>query len=415
MNGTIAIGSTHSFDRLTSSKTLRGGLCLVLPLLLVLCAIPVHAQRYMAALTGDVSDPTAAKIVGATVTATDTATNFVTKATTNGTGVYTFPFLTPDTYNVTVEAKGFRTEERKGVDLTAGNNVQANFTLSVGANANITVTVSGGAQLLDTASADLGITITHQETTDLPNFDRDPYVSTALAAGTFDSVFLQGTEMTSAESFGGFPTAIQGSGFASGHDRATLDGVPNDPSERIGTSSGNNYTGFVPSPESLQEVKSETAFYDAQYGDTGALIQNLVLRSGTNQFHGAAYFLFRNTYLDANTSVRVPTQNAAVGPTARANNTYNQPGFVVDGPVRIPHIYDGRDKTFFMVAYEHIQFHSGAAHSYLLPSPAFAGGDFSSLCGGNGPGTGNFNSSGLCVLGGGVQIYDPNLPGRRHQ
>lgn len=366
------------------------------------------AQRYMAALTGDVSDPTAAKIVGATVTATDTATNYVTKAVSNENGIYTFPFLTPDTYTITAEAKGFRTEERKGVVLTAGDNVQANFTLSVGASANITVTVNGGTQLLDTASANLGITITHEETTDLPNFDRDPYVSTTLAAGTFSGSFLQGTEMTSAESLGGFPNGIQGSGFASGHDRATLDGVPNDPSERIGTSNGNNYTGFVPSPESLQEVKAETAFYDAQYGDTGSLIQNLVLRSGTNQFHGAAYFLFRNTYLDANTSVRVPTQNAATGATPRANNSYNQPGFVFDGPVRIPHVYNGQDKTFFMVAYEHIQFHSGGAHSYLLPSPAFAAGDFSSLCGGNGPGTGNFNSSGLCIPGDGVQLYDPN-------
>src|ERR1035438_8937732 len=103
-----------------------------LSLLLVLCVLPVHAQRYLASLTGSVSDPTSAKIVGATVTATDLTTKFSTKAVTNGSGDYSIPFLTPDTYDVAVEAKGFRTETSTGVVLTAGADVRTDFTLSVG-------------------------------------------------------------------------------------------------------------------------------------------------------------------------------------------------------------------------------------------------------------------------------------------
>jgi hypothetical protein len=101
----------------------------------------------------------------------------------------------------------------------------------------------------------------------------------------------------------------------------------------------------------VQEVKIQTALYDAEYGHGGGTVLNTVLRSGGNDYHGAAYFVFRNTYMDANTYERVPNQNGATNPASpspRVNETWDEPGAVLDGPVRIPHIYDGRDKTFFM-------------------------------------------------------------------
>ncbi len=189
-----------------------------------------------------------------------------------------------------------------------------------------------------------------------------------------------------------------------------IDGVPDDALERNGTSQGGPYTAFTPSPESIEEVKIQTALYDAEYGHGSGTVINQVLRSGTNTFHGAAYFVFRNTYLDANVYERVTNQNGAINPAAptrRLNGTWNQPGFVFDGPVRIPHLYDGRDKTHFMVAYEHIGLRGvqgnsgGAGATNFVPTAAMAGGDFSALC------PGGFNSSGVCVAGGGVQIYDP--------
>jgi hypothetical protein len=129
-------------------------------------------------------------------------------------------------------------------------------------------------------------------------------------------------------------------------------------------------------------------------------VLNVVLRSGGNDYHGAAYFVFRNTYMDANTYERIPNQNTT---SPRVNETWNQPGAVLDGPVRIPHIYNGRDKTFFMVAYERVGLRgtqiSGATD--FVPTSAMAGGDFSALC------PGGFDVNGNCVAGGGVQIYDP--------
>ena len=107
---------------------------------------------------------------------------------------------------------------------------------------------------------------------------------------------------------------------------------------------------------------------------------NTVLRAGSNRYHGSAYYVFRNTYLDANTYERVPTQNAAVNPTHRVNDQWTQPGGVIDGPLSIPHVYNGKDKTFFMAAYEYIQLHQPVPFSGLVPTTAQAAGDFSGLC-----------------------------------
>jgi hypothetical protein len=142
----------------------------------------------------------------------------------------------------------------------------------------------------------------------------------------------------------------------------------------------------VPSPEAVQEVKTQTALYDAQYGHGNGTVSNTVLRSGSNRYHGSAYYVFRNTYLDANTHERVPTQNAAVNPTHRVNDQWTQPG-------------DGHDKTFFMAAYEYVQLHQPVPFSGLVLTTAQAAGDFSGLCS-------NF-IAGVCAPGAGVQLYDP--------
>ncbi len=376
--------------------------------LLFLATLPLRAQRYLASLTGNVSDPTSAKIVGATVTATDLTTKFSTKAITNGSGDYSLPFLTPDAYDVTVDAKGFRTETRTDVVLTAGSDSRTDFTLSVGSQTE-TVTVGASSPLLDTASASIGTTFTEQQVHDLPSMGRVPAMVASLAAGAYDSAFIGGKTDSTLVPWGGGPTATSGNGVG-GFTRPMIDGVPDDALERAGTGQGGPYTAFTPSPESIQEVKIQTGLYDAQYGHGSGTVINQVLRSGTNNFHGAAYFVFRSTYFDANTYERSPNQNGAVNPAAptrRLNGTWDQPGFVIDGPVRIPHLYDGRDKSHFMVAYEHIMLRGttgnsgGAGATNFVPTPAMANGDFSGLC------PGGFNTSGVCNPGGGVQIYDP--------
>ncbi len=357
-------------------------------------AISAAAQQYLGTLSGNISDPTGAKIVGANVTATDTTTNFVTKATTNGSGEYTIPFLTPDTYTITVASSGFRSEMRTGITLTAGQNQQTDFALQPGSQTE-NVVVTADTQLLDTTSANLATTFSTSEVTDTPNVGRNPFVLSTLAAGIYSAGsggYMQGKASTFTNPFSGAAVQIDSNG-GTGHNRLTLDGIPDDPSERF---SGSSYTGFVPSPEAVQEVKVQTALYDSQYGHGNGVVTNTVLRAGSNKFHGAVYDVFRNTYMNANTFERVPTQKTT---TPRGSDQWQQPGLVFDGPVWIPHVYNGHDKTFFMVAYEYLQLHQILPYQSLVPLPAMATGDFSSLCS-------NF-VSGVCAAGAGIQIYDP--------
>lgn len=369
---------------------------------------PLQAQQYLGTLTGQVTDATGASIPNAEVTVTDVTTHFVTKTVTNDGGNYSIPFLTPDSYSVSVIAKSFRPESITGVALTAGGNVHTDFKLQPGSETQ-TVEVTADAQLLDTGSANLATTFATEEVTDTPNIGRNPFVLATLAANVYSGNYMQGKASGFTNPFSGTAVQINANG-SSGHNRLTLDGIPDDPAERL---SGASYTGFVPSPEAVQEVKIQTALYDAQYGHGNGIVTNTVLRSGSNSFHGAAYYVFRDTYMDANTYERIPTQNATgAARTPRVNDTWTQPGFVIDGPLSIPHLYHGKDKTFFMVAYERIQLHQPLPYSGLVPTVAGTnpitgiadtgevGGDFSALCSA-------FNAQGVCLPGSGQQIYDP--------
>ncbi len=219
--------------------------------------MPLAAQQYLGTLSGNVTDSTGAKVVGAQVTATDVTTNFVTKVVTNGSGDYSIPFLTPDTYTVTIVANGFRSETRTGVTLTAGQNQATDFALKPGTQTQ-EVIVTADTQLLDTTSANLSTTFSTTEVTDTPNVGRNPFVLVTLAAGIYSSGsggYFQGKASTFTNPFSGAAVQIDSNG-TSGHNRLTLDGIPDDPSERF---SGSSYTGFVPSPEAVQEVKVQTA------------------------------------------------------------------------------------------------------------------------------------------------------------
>jgi hypothetical protein len=382
----------HSIHKIIGRPT---GLILFALLTVLCCPTSLQAQQYLGTLTGTVEDASGAKIVSADVTATDVVTKFVTKTVTNGSGGYSIPFLTPGTYTVTISSTSFRGETRTDIMLTAGQNVQINFSLKAGSVAE-NVVVTADTVLLDTASSNLSETLTSKEVTDIPNIGRNPFQLATLAPG------MTSTNYTEAKaSFGANPwtlVAAKANGN-SGHFRLTLDGIPDDPAERF---TGAGYQGFVPSPEAVQEVKTQTAVYDAQYGHGDGTVINTVLRTGSNQFHGSAYFIFRNTYLNANTSERVPNQNSALNaasPTPRVNDQWRQPGFVFDGPIVIPKLYDGHDKTFFMVAYERIQSVNNIPYSALLPTAAERAGNFSDLC--------TSFASGICAAGKGQQIYDP--------
>ena len=208
-------------------------------------------------------------------------------------------------------------------------------------------------QLLDTESPALSTTLPNQQVTDLPNNGRNPNVLATLTVGVINTTsggYFQGTAHSQTNPFSGVAVQIISDG-SSGHNRLTLDGIPNDPPERL---SGATYSGFTPSPESVQEVKVSQSVFDAQVGHGNGTVTDIILKSGTNRFHGAVYEAFQNTYINANTS-----QNAHNG-VARGNDQLTQTGLVFDGPVLIPHVYDGHDKTHFLVAYERYHLHSAS-------------------------------------------------------
>jgi len=370
-------------------------------LIVSILAMPSQAQKYLGGLTGSVTDPTGARIANAEVTATDTITKFVSKTTTNSAGEYTVPFITPSTYDVSIKANGFGPQAKTGVIVTAGDSVSVDFTLKIG-KADEAIVVTADSVQLDTQSAILSTTVSAAEVVDTPLIGRNPFVFTTLAAGVETGAYTTSKASGFTNPFSGTAIQVTVNGN-SGHVRLTLDGIPDDPAERL---SGTNYTGFVPSPEAVQEVKVQIQLFDAQYGH-GDGVENTVLRSGTNKYHGAAYYVFQNTYMNANTSERVPNQNGQLNPASplhRSNDQWSQPGFVFDGPVTIPHLYDGHDRTFFMVAYERIQARSLVSYttSGLVPTAAERTGDFSALC--------SAFTLGVCNAGAGIQIYDPTQP-----
>jgi hypothetical protein len=379
-------------------------LIIVTIFLAILCgAETCNAQRYLGGVIGRVSDATGAKIAGAKVIAVDTATHFTTSVVSGKDGSYLIPSLQPSTYTITVTAPGFREETRTDTVLTAGQTVEADVTLTPGAVTETVQVAAIDTSIIDTTSANIATTLSAQQVRDLPNEGRNVYELTLYAPGFVGTgnanTFI--TKMSTTSNPFGIPvttSATAGSSSASspggsGHNRIELDGIPNDTTERL---VGPEYVGFVPSPEAVQEVKIGNGVFDAEIGHGDGFVTNTVIRTGGNDVHGAAYYIFQNTYLNANTYEKV----AAGQP--RTNLQVNQAGMVIDGPVFIPKLYNGRKKkTFFLFAFERYATHAANNYSTRLPTQAELGGDFSALCSA-------FNSNGLCTSG--VQLYDPTSP-----
>ena len=362
----------------------------------------LQAQRYLGGLNGTVADETGAIIPSAQVVAVENSTQFKTEVTASANGAFSMPSLSPGTYTVSVTAKGFKTETQANIILTAGQVVQLDFKLSPG-SVNQTIQVEAEtASLIDTSSPTVATTMDMQEVVDLPNEGRNPYVLATLAPGVVDTAsggYFNGHASQYTNPYSG--VAVQITTFGNGgHNRLTLDGIPNDSPERF---SGATYTNFVPSPEAVQEVKVENGIWDAQFGHGNGVVTNTVVKNGTNDLHGAAYYVFENTYLDANTFDR----NSAKQP--RSNNQVNQTGLVMDGPVVLPKLYNGRNKTFFMFSFERYATHTPIPPSqsfsvFRVPTSSELTGDFSGLC------PGGFNAAGFCTGSGGVQLFVPNSP-----
>jgi hypothetical protein len=331
----------------------------------------LEAQEF----TGRVSDSTGSVLNKATVTAHHLETNLDFTTITTTSGSYTIPYLKPGSYSVSVKAAGFETSVHTGIVLEVGQTSTVNFNLNVG-RASETITVVGDT-LVNFSKADLGEVVENTRVTELPLNGRDAGMLSILNAGAL----WTGT-MNYQRPFDDTQANLSVNGGGSGNVALLLDGVSNTASSINNTGSAS--IAYVPPVDSVQEFKIITNPYDAQYGLMAGGVEDVTLKSGTNKLHGDVYEYARRTWLDANTwsndyFIKKATPGSDVSAYKNPPMKWDQYGVEVDGPISLPKIYDGRNKTFFTMQYEYFKETEPNTITISVPDPAWADGDFTSL------------------------------------
>src|SRR5712691_11399392 len=316
-----------------------------------------YGQTGAGALTGLVTDPQGAVIAGVPVTATHVDTGARIIGSTSQTGNYTIPQMPVGRYVVTLERTGFKTFRRENVIIAAAQTLRLDVTMELGSTTEA-VTVTAESTLLQTDTGAKVLNIKPDQIQDLP----------VLPVGTFirDPLALAYTLPGSANPNGtGFAPRINGLPQASNQYRVDGEIVTN--AGAITITTRNNV-----SPDAVQEVAIQTSNFNAEYGSVSGAVFNQIIKSGTNQYHGTAYDYAVNDVLNADDA---------------ANHLRNRVrrhdyGFNAGGPVRIPKLYNGKDKTFFFANWEQYrdyQFHQTDFTPPTVPTAAYRGGDFSGL------------------------------------
>ena len=325
--------------------------------LAAVAGLSLFGQSERGTIQGSIHDSSGAVIVGAKIAITNPSTNVRVNTASNQAGDYAVPSLTPGTYTLRVEKEGFRTTVVSGISLNASATIRADATLELGSISQ-SVEVTANALQLHTEDAKSGVTITGEMV------DKVAVVVSGNIRSPFDLAQLA----PEAKQLGGDNGFILGGGQAASYG-TNLDGVSANTTRALQQS-------WVivnsPSLEAISEFSVETNGFKAEYGHAGGGVMNFVSKSGTNNLHGTAYEFLRNNDLDANNFF-----NNAKGipiPIYKQNDF----GFSVGGPVYIPKIYHGRNKTFFFTAFEAFRNRAGATGaSATIPTPEMLTGDFS--------------------------------------
>jgi len=367
------------------------GLGIVILYLLMVASAAAQSDR--GTIAGSVLDSSGAAVGGASITITGADTGNTYKTVSTPEGVYRVADIQTGRYNVTIQAPGFKVSQQQGVLIQISTTTALNVTLELG-NVQEEITVQADAPTLQTESSDIGTVVGTKQIEDLPlalnstgqSFVRSPETFVFLTPGTAGP----GTNSD-------HPAAgIYESKLSGGQNFGTeilLDGV-----SVVRSDSGSAFDQTAPTVEALTEFKVTTSMPSAQYGRTSGGIESFTTKSGGNRYHGSMFELFRNEALDAfswNTDF-ANAQIALANQAAGCNNTtipctplnpkprdrQNDFGGSLGGPVRIPHLYNGHDKTFFFFAWEQYRNRRGLTNDILtLPTAAERGGDFSALLG----------------------------------
>ncbi|HEY3838457.1 MAG TPA: carboxypeptidase-like regulatory domain-containing protein, partial [Bryobacteraceae bacterium] len=319
--------------------------------LFTLAGIPGYSQSERGSITGIITDSSGANIASAPVTVTNQATGTVEHVFTSGAGEYNAPNLAPGVYRIEVSATGFRNFIESNLTVTAGATVRADAKLQLG-QVSESIQVDAQAAQLQTENAKISTAVENKMV------DALPLVVGGALRSPFDLVSI------AADAKGGGNTLSIGGGQAASWS-ATLDGVP----VNTNRSADAGETAYLtPSVESITEFAVDTNGFKAEYGQAGGGVITFASKSGTNEYHGSAYEFLRNDDLDAR------------GFFAATRSIYKQSDFgaTMGGPVTIPKVYHGKNRTFFFLAYEGFRNRQGANGTlFTVPTPEMYQGDFS--------------------------------------
>ena len=332
-------------------------LLLLLAGFLLNSSVPALAQGASGSLTGQITDPSGAAVVGVTVTLKNVDTNYLQTATTDNTGIYLLKPVMPGNYSLAVTAKGFAMYVQNGIVITANLYATQDVRLKLASAVAETVTVTSDAELVNTTSAELGATINATAISELPLNGRDPSSLVFLAPGTVD---VRGQELRGEGVQTGFSfdteTGASANGGRQGSTFYMLDGVTN-------MDNYDSLTAPFPNSDATQEFKVITNNFNAQYGFSPGAVVSIVTKSGTNALHGGAFWFVRNN--DLNASDWFTHQ---VDPLKR-----NQFGGYVGGPIK-------KDKLFFFGNYQGTKMVWAPTNlRTTTPTAAMLNGDFSAL------------------------------------
>jgi hypothetical protein len=327
-------------------------LLLTLGLVLSLTTAAFAQLASQTALVGTVTDSGGLVVPGAQVTAVNTGTKDTYEATTNSEGQYHIQFVRPGRYDITVRISGFQSFTATGVDVGTNQVVRTNATLQVG-GVTESVNVEATAQVLDTDRATVSETIGERAIVELPLNSRNVWSLASTTPGV-----LGGLNSDIGLSF-------RGAGQREIQNSLSLDGI-NSSSNLLAA------TSMRPIADAVTEIQVQTGSTSAEYGSYLGVHINVVTKSGTNQNHGALFYFGQDESLDARGYFENP---------ANPKNPRNRKQFggQMDGPVVIPNLYDGRNKTFFMAAYEGIRGESLTSPFASVPTEAMRRGDFSAV------------------------------------
>ncbi len=325
---------------------------------LVACSVFISAgqvfgQTGNASLGGIVADATKALIPGVTITATNTATGVTTTQLTNDSGAYSFPVLQPGTYKVSAELQGFKKTVHDNIQLGYATQIRDDFRLEIGA-ANQVVEVAASAEAaLKESSASIGQVLTESRVMNLPLVGNNVLsLLTTLPGVNLGANFDPGSNTTGGE--GGNTIA----GLSMDSVNVTRDGLSTNDTRFSATVYGSlAFSSTQLNPDLIGEIRLIVSPVDAELGRGNGQIQ-IRTRSGTNKFTGSATWNVRNSALDANTWTNNhtpftdPNTNVVTNKTLPAWNNDHQYSVAYGGPVVIPHVYNGRNKTFFYGLYE---------------------------------------------------------------